>query len=92
MKKYIIILVLFTFFFTGCEFGTRRITNKTDNQQIVLNKGEKLIDVDWRYLELDYNIKVDVWYLTRPMTEKDSAVTYKYSNGEGGIITITEQK
>lgn len=49
---------------------------------IDLPKGEKLVTVTWKD-------NADIWYLTRPMTPKDSAETYYFRQSKGDIISFT---
>jgi uncharacterized lipoprotein YehR (DUF1307 family) len=48
---------------------------------IDIPKGEKLINVTWKG-------ESDIWYLTRPMTEKDSAETYTFHQEKGAVLTF----
>lgn len=78
MKKLLLLLVLFIS--VSCantlvkKFGGTATTE--------LKPNEKLVNITWKDSEL--------WILTRPMTEKDSAVTYKFSEkSKLGIVEGT---
>ena len=71
-------------------FAILALASCTDNQRaknyggtytIDLPKGEKLVNVTWKG-------ESDIWYLTRPMTATDSAVTYTFRQDKGALITI----
>ena len=56
------------------EFGGTATVN--------LPTGEKLVNVTWKG-------EADIWYLTRKMTEKDSAETYTFRQEKGAMFNLS---
>lgn len=86
MKKLFVLILLVTLF--SCTDNTM-VKNYGGKATMELRPNEKLVNVTWKEAEL--------WILTRPMTEKDSAQTYTFREKSGlGIIqgeyTIKEVK
>ena len=78
--------VMICFTFTGCQMATKSFGGSTT---IILEENEKLEEITWKDDSL--------WYLTRPMTEDDTAEThtFKQSSNFGmleGTVTIIETK
>lgn len=67
MKKIIPIVLLLLA--SSCT-QNQRAKNYGGIAEIELEKGQKLVDVTWK--------DTDIWYLTKPMTSKDSAETYMF--------------
>jgi len=88
MKK-LFIAILCILFLGSCG-GHKRVDNYIfgDNKtkEFYLPKGKKLVDIDWRTIELDARVSVESWILIRDFTSKDSAVTYEYTNLDKTII------
>ncbi len=92
MKKKVIslgiILTLCVMVLTGCSEKTRA-RNFGGNASIDLEPGEKLEEVTWK----DSNL----WILTRPMKDGETAETYKFSEDSEfgvleGTVTIIEHE
>lgn len=86
MKKLFVLFLLVTLFSCTDNTTVKKYGGKATME---LKPNEKLINVTWKEAEL--------WILTRPMTEKDSAQTYTFREKSGmGIIqgefTIKEVK
>jgi hypothetical protein len=99
----VLVLVLLGLSFTNChnndELRIDQLTKNLDNRVIHLKPNQKLVDVDWRYLDVEDDIRIyyqlDLWILTRDMTPQDSAITYKYYVPEydkDNTMTIIESK
>jgi hypothetical protein len=80
MKRFLI-LALLALTLASCtdqqmakDFGGSATVN--------LPAGEKLVNVTWKG-------PYDIWYLTRKMTEKDSAETYTFRQEKGSVFDLT---
>lgn len=89
MKKIFGILMLVALVaIIGCtENG--RAKNWGGEMELILEPNQKLVNITWK--------DADMWVLTRPMTDSDSAETYKFSENSNygvmeGTITIVENK
>lgn len=85
MKKLLIILILGLFSCTENE----RAKEYGGNAELKLPDNTKLINVTWKGTNL--------WYITRPMTIEDSAITYTFTEESGygifqGTYTVIETK
>ena len=82
MKKIILITsAVVSLMITGCTENSR-VKNFGGTGEIILPKGEKLVNVTWKNSEL--------WYITRPMNSTDSAITYAFQEHSGyGMIEGT---
>jgi len=80
MKKAIF-AVLFAATLASCT-QNQMAKNFGGTATVNLPKGEKLINVTWKD-------KGDLWYLTRPMKNTDSAETYTFTQSKGSVITFT---
>ncbi len=60
----------------------QRAKNYGGTTTVDLPIGQKLVNVTWKG-------NADIWYLTRPMTTSDSAVTYTFYQEKGTILSIT---
>lgn len=89
-KKILSILVLGVVAVTslvGCgQYGAKEFGG---SYTVNLPKGQKLSEVTWK--------ESDLWYLTKPMTEKDVAETYQFKEDSTfgvmeGTVTIIESK
>lgn len=88
MKKLLLLATLATICLTSCT-QQERAKDWGGNATIELPKGQKLITCTFK----DH----DIWYLTRPMTSKDSAESYMFGESSSwgifqGTVTITESK
>ena len=89
MKKIILIAsAIVSIMITGCTENSR-VKNFGGTGEITLPKGEKLVNVTCKNDEL--------WYITRPMSSTDSAMTYTFQEHSGfgiveGTYIITETK
>ena len=86
MKRTILVLALIATL-TSCQNIMARHYGGTET--IDLPVGEKLVNVTWE--------GQDLWYLTRPMGNNDSAVTYQLHEQSNygvlqGTITLKETK
>ncbi len=86
-KNYPLVIITFLFgiflflFFNSCT-QNQRAKSFGGKAEITLPANQKLINATWK----DDNL----WYLTRPMTEVDSAVTYTFqSESSFGIMEGT---
>lgn len=91
-KIKIVLLLALTFIFPGM------MSSCTDNQlarnyggksQIILPKGQKLINATWK--------NDDLWFLTRPMKTEDQPETYLFKEDSSfglmqGEVSIKETK
>lgn len=89
MKNLLIGLIFSLLIVTMTACGQIGAKNYGGEYTINLPKGEKLVNVTWK--------DADIWYLTRPMTDKDVAETYKFQedstfNVMEGTVTIVESK
>ena len=93
-KNYPLVIITFLFgiflflFFNSCT-QNQRAKNFGGKAEITLPANQKLINATWK----DDNL----WYLTRPMTEVDSAVTYTFQEESSfgimeGTYIIRERK
>ena len=87
MKKFIVGLFLAFSLFSCTE--NSMVKNFGGKGTMELNPNEKLVNVTWKEEQL--------WILTRPMTEKDSAITYTFKEKSSfgmveGSYTIIEIK
>lgn len=86
MKK--IALIVSTILLASCTQNSR-VKNWGGTGNLDLPKGQKLVTVTWKGEEM--------WYLTRPMTDKDSAVSYSFREESSygmveGTFNINEVK
>lgn len=86
MKK---LILLFTCLYIGGCTENTRAKNFGGQAELNLPKGQKLVNVTWK--------EDDLWYLTRPMTQTDSAVSYTFHEKSSwgtleGTYTIHETK
>lgn len=86
--KYCVLMLalFFTFIFTGCQATTKSLGS---SMTIKLEPNQKLEMITWKDDSL--------WYLTRPMTENDSAETHEFQESSNigileGTVTIIETK
>lgn len=84
----ILLLTVITLFLSGCT-KNQRVKRYGGKATIELPAGEKLIHCTWK----DSNL----WYLTRPMSPKDSAETYIFQEKSNfgmveGTYIIKERK
>lgn len=87
MKKLLVLILLVTLF--SCTDNTM-VKKYGGKATMELKPNEKLINVTWKGVN-------DLWILTRPMTEKDSAQTYTFREKSNmgviqGEFTIKEIK
>lgn len=87
MKKLVLVLFLLVSLLSCTE--NTMVKKFGGKATMELKPNEKLVNVTWK--------EADLWVLTRPMTEKDSAVTYTFREKSGfGIVqgeyTIVELK
>ena len=93
-KNYPLVIITFLFgiflflFFNSCT-QNQRAKSFGGKAEIALPANQKLINATWK----DDNL----WYLTRPMTEVDSAVTYTFQEESSfgimeGTYIIRERK
>jgi hypothetical protein len=87
MKKYLLIILL-AILFASCT-DNQRARKFGGKETIKLAEGQKLINATWK--------DSDLWFLTRPMTDKDSCQTYTFYEQSSwgvweGTITIIEGK
>lgn len=87
-KKILAGLTAFTLIFgtAGCQSAAK---NLGGDYTLKLPKNEKLVMITWKDNSL--------WYLTKPMTDEDTAETYKFQeSAEFGImegtVTVVETK
>jgi hypothetical protein len=89
MKKIFGILMLVALFaIIGCT-ENQRAKNWGGDMELILEPNQKLVNITWK--------EADMWVLTRPMTDSDSAEIYKFSENSDygvmeGTITIVENK
>ena len=88
IKKIAALLFLAIFGLIACTQNDRA-KNWGGKAEITLPKGQKLINVTWK--------EANLWYLTRPMTAQDSAVTYTFQEESNfgvmeGTYVIHERK
>lgn len=82
MKKLIIAgMVFLSLSLTGCDNYSAKQFGGT--MTVELPKGQKLVNATWKN-------DADLWYLTKPMTEKDVAETYEFI--EDSTLGIAEGK
>lgn len=86
--KRILIILLCLIVFTNCTKNSRA-KNYGGTATIDLPKGEKLVMATWKNSNL--------WYLTRPMSSSDSAITYTFHEESSfgvwqGTYIINESK
>jgi hypothetical protein len=80
-------------FLISCQSPQEKAHHLGETYVKHLNKGEKLLNIAWTQ-------NSNLWILTRPMTQSDSAVTYEFSQEKGyhlqlygnGKIVIVESK
>lgn len=87
MKK-VLAIALIAISLASCTENSR-VKNWGGEGTINLPKGQKLVTITWK--------ETQVWYLTRPMTENDTAETYKFQEESSygvmeGTYTIIESK
>jgi hypothetical protein len=87
MKK-ILTIALLSILVVSCTDNSR-VRYWGGEAELKLPKGYKLINVTWKDGE--------IWYLTKPMKESDSAEIYHFQEKSGfglseGVYTITEKK
>lgn len=85
MKKLLIILIFGLFSCTE----NKRAKEFGGSAELKLPDNSKLVNVTWK--------NDDLWYMTRPMTIEDSAVTYTFTEESSygifqGTYTIIETK
>ena len=87
MKKLICITaVVFTLMFSSCQATTKSLGG---SMTLELEPNQKLEIITWK--------NSDLWYLTKPMTEEDEAVTHTFQQSSQwgvleGTVTIIETK
>ena len=88
MKKILIIITgaMLCLTMTGCQSATRYYGG---SMTLELEPDQKLEEITWKDNSL--------WYLTRPMTERDIAETHTFQQSSTwgiaeGSVTIIEQK
>ncbi len=87
MKTIVLILIITTSLFSCTKNSRAKEWGGTAS--IDLPRGEKLVMATWK--------DSDLWYLTRPMTPQDSAITYTFKEKSSfgimqGTYIITESK
>lgn len=87
MRKILIVAIM-SLFVISCTDNTR-VKTWGGSATLNLPKGQKLVNVTWKESEL--------WYLVKPMTEKDSAETYYFQEESSwglmeGTYRIIEEK
>ena len=87
MKK-VFLAILIGVMITSCTENSR-VRNFGGDGTLRLPKGQKLVNVTWK--------ETQIWYLTRPMTSKDSCQTYTFQEESSlglieGTYTIIETK
>lgn len=87
-KKILAGLAAFTLIFglAGCQSTAK---NLGGDYTLRLPKNEKLVMITWKGDSL--------WYLTKPMTDEDTAETYKFQESSDlgimeGTVTVVETK
>ena len=80
MKNFLILIVL-ALALTSCT-DQQRANSFGGSYTLNLPTGQKLVNVTWKG-------ESDIWYLTRPMTVKDSIETYTFSQSKGTMFDIT---
>jgi len=96
----VLVITLLDLSSVGCvRIDTDDLTKDLDTRVVYLKPNQKLVDVDWRFLDVeDYNkisCELGLWTLTREMTPQDSAITYKYyvpEREKEHMITIIESR
>jgi hypothetical protein len=68
--KQLIIASIATLLFTASCTENEKARSYGGTATLDLPKGQKLVNVTWK--------ETDLWYLTRPMTVTDSAVSYTF--------------
>ncbi len=93
MKKFIILIIiaLFTISCNGPEKIDKSLFGLDEKETLFLDKGQRLIDVNWRVLDIDYTVQTSIWFLTTDMDSDWIPKTYHYTNGKKELIII-EQK
>ncbi len=93
MRKIIIITAIWMVVVLVCLLASctdnSRVKNWGGEATLHLPKGQKLLNVTWKESQL--------WYLTRPMTDKDVPETYSFHEESSwgmveGTYTIVESK
>ena len=87
MKK-ILMITLLSILVVSCTDNSR-VRYWGGEANLTLPAGQKLVNVTWK--------DGQIWYLTKPMIESDSAETYRFQEKSGfgfseGVYTITEKK
>lgn len=87
-KKILAGLTAFTLIFgtAGCQSAAK---NLGGGHTLKLPKNEKLVMITWKDNSL--------WYLTKPMTDEDTAESYKFQESSDlgimeGTVTVIETK
>lgn len=89
MQKFLLVFLLILFaLISGCS-QEDRAKRLGETITVELPVDQKLIEVDWS--------GNNAWYLTRPMSESDSAVTYTYQEKSSkgifqGALIIKEKR
>ena len=82
------LLCLVIMAFTSCT-ENERVKSFGGSFTVNLPKGQKLVNATWK--------DTDLWYLTKPMSSKDSCETYTFKEGSTygifeGTVTFIESK
>jgi hypothetical protein len=87
MRKLILLFVMTLLLFSCTENARVRVFGGEGTLNVP--QGQKVVNVTWK--------ETDLWILTRPMTAKDSAETYTFSESSSwglleGTLTLVEKK
>lgn len=69
MKKLVLLFVITLLLFSCTE--NAKVRTYGGEGTVNIPKGEKVVNVTWK--------EASLWILTRPMTTKDSAITYTFA-------------
>lgn len=87
MKKFFALSII-ALFLASCADQTMA-KNFGGSAEINVTKGQKVVNVTWK--------EDDIWVLTKPMSETDSAEVYTFTESSSlgimeGSVTIREEK
>ena len=82
MKKIFLMAIVALAICSSCT-SNQRVKTFGGTATMDLKPGEKLVTIDWDKSE-------HIWYLTRPMTASDTAVTYTFQESSNfGVVQGT---